>query len=420
MEHNTQMANRPHMLNITQLLLVHLIKWIAPIVEQYLFATGDDEAYYSLNWTNIIYVSTHAPSIGCTRLMDWVYNHDSYISIKIILAAVANGDITFMEYLIDKYYISSSFIRYANAFACAWKLGHVAIAQLIVRKFGSSVVSGPDLSIALQEIPPGDGQFTITRWLVDDGHIAPEIVRSINKLGYNELVKACKNGHTNIVVWLFKNLGMSVEDVRANCCTALVEACKNGHTNIVVWLFKNLGMSVEDVRANGYTALVEACKNGHINIVVWLFKNLGMSVMDVRAYGCTALVEACKNGHINIVDWLVTTFEITCDDLADQHMLCRRGALFEACNRGQLAVVQWLIQRLGMTVTDSVVYAMLEACTNGHLVVAQWIATELQLTDADVLGITMQDPAVRRMIDTVNMRNHVAVSIWLNATFGLH
>ena len=64
-----------------------------------------------------------------------------------------------------------------------------------------------------------------------------------------------------------------MEDVRFLDNWALRYACDNGHLNVVTYLHREIGLTVDDLRSDDNYALYTACKYDHLDIVEYLQDN---------------------------------------------------------------------------------------------------------------------------------------------------
>ena len=122
--------------------------------------------------------------------------------------------------------------------------------------------------------------------------------------GQTALGVAAGNGHLEVVRWLVREGGSSVEERDRGGWTALLFAAANGRLEMVRWLVREGGSSVEE-NNDGNTALILAAMNGHLEVVRWLVQEGGSSVDENNNNGNTALLLAAMNGELEMVRWLL-------------------------------------------------------------------------------------------------------------------
>ena len=147
------------------------------------------------------------------------------------------------------------------------------------------------------------GHLEMVRWLVREGGSSVE--EKSNK-GSTALLCAALNGHFAVMRWLVREGGSSVEEKSNDGWTALLFAALNGHLEMVRWLVREGGSSVEEKSNHGGTALLCAADNGHLEVVRWLVREGGSSVEERDNYGWTALLRASEKGHVVVMRWLLS------------------------------------------------------------------------------------------------------------------
>ncbi|PJF17150.1 hypothetical protein PSACC_03043 [Paramicrosporidium saccamoebae] len=118
------------------------------------------------------------------------------------------------------------------------------------------------------------GQLSILEWLQRVAGTLPNNVHSI-----------CKNGHLNVLVWLYDKNNSPLADL-----TSL--AASHGHIDIIAWLH-----STFNVLPDTY-ALALAAEGRHLTAIEWaLSRDLTLSSSPVIADA------AARHGHANLLEW---------------------------------------------------------------------------------------------------------------------
>ena len=163
---------------------------------------------------------------------------------------------------------------------------------------------------------------------------------------------ACSNGHLEVVQFLlslndssFKvpnnelfgnsNNELFESEINVNVLDnfAFVRACKNGHLDIVKLLASIRGKYEIDISRNGYAAFRSACEYGSLDVVKFLLQTYNINVHSKNEY---AFQLACENGHLDVVKLLVENYEIKINAQDDY-------ALRWACKNGFLEIVKFLL-----------------------------------------------------------------------------
>ena len=129
--------------------------------------------------------------------------------------------------------------------------------------------------------------------------------------GATPLIMACRNGHLNIVEYLFYQCHAPIEETGSvtfdgetiDGAPPLWCAAAAGFLNIVKLLIE-VGADVNKTTYTNSTPLRAACFDGHFDIVQFLVEN-NADVEIANRHGHTCLMIACYKGHQKIVKFLL-------------------------------------------------------------------------------------------------------------------
>lgn len=127
-------------------------------------------------------------------------------------------------------------------------------------------------------------------------------VASVRQHGTMPLVAAAVSGSLPVVNLLL-DLGLDVEDVRAEDCAAFRKACACSRADIVA-RYLGMGLTLEDLRALDNDALVSAASDGALEVVRALFA-AGLGAFDAQARGGEALSLAVAHGFADVAEELL-------------------------------------------------------------------------------------------------------------------
>lgn len=172
-------------------------------------------------------------------------------------------------------------------------------------------------------------------------HMEPhEIAFQLAKSGKLRQLKQYLNRRT-------KDERKRIISTKYNGATSLIMSCRNGHYEVVEYVFESCGASLEQSglvnfegeNIEGAPPLWCASAAGHLKIVKYLVSK-GANVNSTTKSNSTALRAACFDGHIEIVRYLV-------ENCADIEIANRHGhtCLMIACYKGHLAIAKYLISR---------------------------------------------------------------------------
>ncbi|RLN89877.1 hypothetical protein BBJ28_00019581 [Nothophytophthora sp. Chile5] len=148
-----------------------------------------------------------------------------------------------------------------------------------------------------------------------------------------------------------------------------VEAAENGHSRVVMWLFRH----TDAIDRDGGGTMHAAVGNGDMPLMEWLVQRNRPKAWE-RLCPEVGINDAAANGHVAMLQWLL------------EYRGLVAGVLVQVAEKGQLDVVRWMIEsdcaevesdgEGGVDVTDLVAEASLavhSAAANGHLEVAKYL-----------------------------------------------
>ena len=121
----------------------------------------------------------------------------------------------------------------------------------------------------------------------------------------NSLQLAALFGHTDLVLYLVKELKMDVNGVNVKNDTAVLWASRANHTETVRCLIK-LGANLQHQNDKGSTPLYWACRYGLVDMVKLLLGEGKADVNQQRSMGLVSpIVLSAALGHTEIVECLL-------------------------------------------------------------------------------------------------------------------
>nr|KAJ3421813.1 hypothetical protein HK105_002204 [Polyrhizophydium stewartii] len=176
-----------------------------------------------------------------------------------------------------------------------------------------------------------------------------ERVNARNRFGTAPLVRAARQGHTDVVRLLLP-LVDDVNHANEFGATALLLACGNGHDEMVLLLLRQPGIDVNKSNGHGFTPLMRACGKGFVAIVDALISAgagpdcpIPLRADAQNEYGASALMLAVDGGHIECVQRLL-----------DSRLALREGCVGEgghtaltiAASKSLAAIARLILPRL--------------------------------------------------------------------------
>jgi len=202
--------------------------------------------------------------------------------------------------IIDDNYISIILELYNNN-----RISYETINQIITEKFTDLCILG--LENEVDKYYENYSNFLdsvntpfIKSCIMGHTNIAKKLINKVDTIPEEFLSRAfyicCKKGFLDIVIILKNKINSNII-----CYQRCFEkACRNGHYQIMKFLYKNFNINISN---NHDKAFRKACRGGHIDIVTKLLTiKPDINVLARRDY---AFYWACRNGHEEIVILLI-------------------------------------------------------------------------------------------------------------------
>jgi hypothetical protein len=138
----------------------------------------------------------------------------------------------------------------------------------------------------------------LNMWTLEDVRMSNILIHACSCYDSPEI----ENKHVNIVEKLLE-LGLTIDEIRADDNKALRVACSQSNTAIVQCLI-NHGLKLNDIRANNNESFRHACLWKNIDLVTLLWSQ-GLTKRDMRANNNEAFQTACTWGCPEIVYFLL-------------------------------------------------------------------------------------------------------------------
>lgn len=148
---------------------------------------------------------------------------------------------------------------------------------------------------------------------------------------------ACRNGHLDIVIWLYEQGA----DIRENGDSCVKSACMNGHLDILIWLHEHGA----DIRTANDICMANACMHGHLEIIKWLHEH----GVDMLTNGISFMCNACCAGRFDVVK-LLCEFGADLTNNVDEYLSCTSVSEIEkrfatARHKGKLQIIDYIKEK---------------------------------------------------------------------------
>ncbi|RLN98527.1 hypothetical protein BBJ28_00025512, partial [Nothophytophthora sp. Chile5] len=200
--------------------------------------------------------------------------------------------------------------------------------------------------------------------------------------GGGDLAVAARNGHLDVVRWLYVHKG----DAERDWGRFITSVVRTGDVTILTWL---LDHGYGERQFVPPPSMDDAAWGGHLDMLQWLYGH------GYVHHGSFALENSARNGHLKAVEWLVRHHPVG----------NATRALVAAAKANHLPVVRWLLEHNQGRGAKSAIH---QAAIRGHLEVAQYIHAQGLPGLAGVSCGTMVHAAERGFLEVVK---------WLNVEF---
>ena len=204
------------------------------------------------------------------------------------------------------------------------------------------------------------------------------------------LTKSSKNGHFEVVKFLFEELDKRKISEKISINSAFQWACHNGHQDIIEYLYNN---KKKDDGLDIIQSLELCCAKGHLSILEFIINKL-----DTKLYNMSRLITiASKNDQLNIIEYLIS--------LGVDFKANNNAALISAAKNGSLRIVKYLIN-LGANFRDLSDLPLRSAYERGHIDIVEYLI----LLGADYKGINPHT-YINILIERLYYHGHFVIAL---------
>jgi len=174
------------------------------------------------------------------------------------------------------------------------------------------------LRIIFQLVPVSQRRSSLQQNLkTNDDELTFALISSLPRKHVNKVLQElCYNNCVTSAAKLVNITGVPRRDILGFAGTILHRACKNGHTDVIQFLF-DMGAGLKHIRGPLNASLGQACEMGHVDAINLLLLK-GLTKEDVLQ--SKGIVAACKWGHINVLDCL-RKFGLSITEMGTQETL---------------------------------------------------------------------------------------------------
>ena len=373
---------------------------------------------------------------GRIDVAKWLYEQcgcpltlNKFLNSNLHMAAY-NGHLHIVKWLltINEHGLHSKNSYGATPFFMAAKGRRYAVMKYLLGQ-GANIDEADDLQYTPLLWACRFGYLWLTKFLLNNG----ANIDAVSNFGDTCFLLACKNGRFNLVWYLLKYRGCSINQYNKNGVSAINLAIWGGSlctSQLLYWYGASL---TEKVKPSSYTPLLWASSNGKVSTIKWLISR-GASVHEMNTNNCTCLIIATKGGHFDAVKCLIANGasleDKDCRKTNCLHFAAQKGHLelvkyfvaagvpilyadslnstalsYAACG-GHLDVVKWLLEN-GSTINDGAqVTVFLNACISGNIELVKYLLSYGASIDETAFGN-------RNCLYYACANNHVKLLDWL-------
>jgi hypothetical protein len=243
---------------------------------------------------------------------------------------------------------STKLISVKQYFACAIQFGFINITNWLRLTWTNTIdIEGKVSYRGLED------DYYYTTHASACGQLA--MLKHLTELGYHweceTYTKAAKNGHLDILNWMFDNRRDSfLSDHFID--PSIAKAAASGGQNIVLQWIKEKGG-----KYCGRRIFTKAVKKGHLETMQWLIDDGYTWKSDLK--GLLLFLKATKTGNLKTMQWLKS----------HGAPMKHETVFVEAAKTGRIKVMRWL-KANGVPWNENTVAA---ACRNEHYDAAKWL-----------------------------------------------
>jgi len=155
--------------------------------------------------------------------------------------------------------------------------------------------------------------------------------RVIYKPGYNYLLIYDDMSfiNINVVKYLHEEFGLLQQNFKSYVHFYLY-SCRYGLTDVIRYLHRGIGLSLEDFLCNDYSGIKLAFRNGNIDVIKYLHKEVGLTLKDFESYNNYICKVTCNSGYDEVAKYLHKEIGLDNEELINY--LAKNSLEFEITN----------------------------------------------------------------------------------------
>ncbi|KAJ2917556.1 hypothetical protein MD484_g2836, partial [Candolleomyces efflorescens] len=303
----------------------------------------------------------------------------------VLVKAAKAGHLSIVEMLLEYADVNAKDNSGSTALAEAVTSGDVGLTTLLLSREDILINKGPHPVLVTAS---RQGYASIVQLLL---HHRNTDVNVQDRGGQVALTCAIDMQHWDVVDML---LAVPTIDVNRGSSPALVKACSNGHENLVERLLEREGIDVNVEDAKGWSPLTCAAFIGHYSICNSL---LGRPELRLTGWSVPPLVQAAAGGSEAVVRLLLSRIPI--HSLNDVHVDGGNAvtALSIASRYGLSEIVKLLVCRPEVDVNLGRPTPLMQACIGGHVAIVRLLLSHY----GEALDVNVRDE-----------RHSMATALW--------